>query len=240
LSLTAFLAGGCASSTNGAADAAPPSLALSADNEALLDFIRIQDPIERTNRSVYAFNAVFDDYVFLPIVDTYTAAVPEVLRDRVRDFFSNLGELVTFANLVLQLRPGPAAETVFRFGTNTILGFGGLIDLASAFGMRKYEEDFGQTLGYWGVGEGPYLVLPVFGPSNVRDAVGLATDRVGFALVDPFGISSFQSEHPESIAVDAVDTRANVPFRYFGTGSPFEYDYVRLLYTKKRRVDVDR
>jgi phospholipid-binding lipoprotein MlaA len=202
-------------------------------------FVAVDDPIEPFNRGIYAFNAVFDEWVFVPALGAYTTVVPEVLRDRIGDFFANVRNLTTFANLVLQARPGAAAETALRFGVNTMLGLFGFVDLASAMGLPKYEEDFGQTLGVWGVDAGPYLVLPVLGPSNARDASGLAVDRGAFAAVDPFGYASLQSAHPEIVVLEAMDTRLKVPFRYFETGSPFEYEYVRLLYTRKRQLDID-
>lgn len=207
-------------------------------DQRLRALITVDDPWVRVNRGLYAFNAVFDEYIFLPIVNAYEAVVPEILRDRVHDFFANIDDFNNFGNLVLQGRVGPAGETAFRVLVNSSIGFAGLIDVASASGIPRYPEDFGQTLGCWGVGHGPYVMLPVLGPSNARDTVGRVVDSVVFWVVDPFGISSFQSDHPYLIALDGIDQRANIPFEYFSTGSPFEYDYIRLLYTKKRQADV--
>jgi phospholipid-binding lipoprotein MlaA len=105
--------------------------------------------------------------------------------------------------------------------------------------MPRYHEDFGQTLGHWGVGDGPYLVLPILGPSNVRDAAGWATDTAAFALVDPFQASSFQMEYPPVFALNVINQRQIQSFRYFETGSPFEYELIRFLYTKKREIEVE-
>lgn len=210
--------------------------------ETLEDLVKVYDPLEGLNRQVYAFNYEFDRLVFLPIVDAYKFVLAQPLRDRIHDFLGNLRDIVSFANLVLQLRPARALQTAFRIGVNTGLGFFGIVDIASAVGMARYSEDFGQTLGYWGVTEGPYLVIPVVGPSNVRDASGYVVDSL---FLDPLGLLANLKTGLAPYAwartsVNAVDTRANTPFRYYGTASPFEYDYVRLLYTRKRDLDLIR
>ncbi|MCP5365422.1 MAG: VacJ family lipoprotein [Hyphomicrobiales bacterium] len=211
-----------------------------AGEEGLRALISVDDPWQETNRSIYAFNWAFDEYIFLPVVDTYIDVVPEVLRDRVHDFFSNIGELFTFANLLLQARLGPAGETAFRFGVNTGLGFFGFVDVASDGGMPKYQEDFGQTLGCWGVGTGPYMVLPVLGPSNARDTSAALVDRAAYWIVDPLRFFPIEDSDIAFTSGEVVDTRANIDFRYHETGSPFEYEYVRLLYTTKRLADLRR
>lgn len=210
--------------------------------ETIGELIEVQDPLEGLNRQVYAFNYEFDRLVFLPIVGAYEYTLAQTLRDRIHDFLANLRDIVTFANLVLQLRPGPALQTAFRLGVNTGLGFFGIVDIASAVGMVRHSEDFGQTLGYWGVTEGPYLVLPVLGPANLRDTTGYVVDSLA---LDPLGLlanlkTGLAPYAYARTSVNAVDTRANTPFRYYGTGSPFEYDYVRLLYTRKRELDIIR
>jgi phospholipid-binding lipoprotein MlaA len=160
------------------------------------------------------------------------------LQDRVSDFFANLKDVITFANLILQLKVGEAGETLFRVGVNSLMGMFGLFDLASELGMPRHQEDFGQTLGYWGVGNGPYLVVPVLGPSNVRDTAGWVTDTAAFSLVDPFQASSFQWEYPPVFALNVINQRKIQSFRYFETGSPFEYELIRFLYTKKRVIEI--
>jgi len=224
----ALLMAGCASTgeATGETDAPRPSL------------IAVDDPWEGMNRHLYAFNALADRWVLLPVVDAYTFVVPWPIRDRVSDFFGNLGDLVTFGNQLLQLKLPEAGQTALRFGTNSLIGMFGLVDIATPMGLPKYQEDFGQTLGYWGVGAGPYLVLPILGPSSVRDTAGLATDTVAFAVVDPFGASSIQTKYPPITAVDAVNSRYEQSFRYYQSGSPFEYDLVRFLYIKTRQVQI--
>ena len=200
-------------------------------------FIAVDDPWEGMNRRIYAFNAQADRWVLLPIVDTYTEVVPWPIRDRVSDFFANINSLITFANQILQLKFEPAFETALRFGANSLLGMFGLVDIATPMGLPRYQEDFGQTLAYWGLDGGPYLVLPILGPSNVRDTGGLVADTAAFAVVDPFGASSIQTRYPPIMAADIVNARYIQPFRYFESGSPFEYDLVRFVYTKKRQVE---
>ncbi len=210
--------------------------------KTIADLIEVYDPLEGMNRLTYAFNYEFDRLVFLPVVNVYETVLAQVLRDRIHDFLANLADVVTAANLILQLRPGRAAQTTFRIGVNTLLGFFGAVDIASAVGMERYREDFGQTLGYWGVTDGPYLVLPLLGPSNLRDTTGKAVDSL---VIDPFGLLANLKTGLAPFAwyragVNAVDTRSNTPFRYYETGSPFEYDYLRLLYTRKRELDIIR
>lgn len=223
------LLGGCAAVSDPGPDVA---------GEQRRSPIYVDDPLEGVNRRIYKFNALADRYVLLPIVDTYEYIVPLVLRDRVSDVFANIDNLTTFANQILQLRFKEAFETALRFGANTTFGFLGLVDIATPMGLPRYSEDFGQTMGYWGVGNGAYLVLPILGPSNVRDTLGYGVDSAAFALVDPIGVSSFESNHPPVLALDAIDTRYTQSFRYYESGSPFEYDLVRFLYTKKREVEI--
>ena len=216
----------------------PPIVQLESDHPDEEFPIGIHDPWEGWNRKIYLFNARFDQMVFIPVVESYRFVVPDPVRDSVDNFFTNIDSLITFANLMLQGKPMAAAQTVFRFALNTTLGVFGLFDPSTAIDVPQHKEDFGQTLGVWGVGDGPYMVLPVFGPSNVRDTAGLITDRVAFWLIDPLGASSFQSDYPPVLALNIINARDRVEFRYYQTGSPFEYDLVRFLYTKKRQLDI--
>jgi len=200
----------------------------------------VYDPWEGFNRGVYKFNAVFDDYVFLPVVNAYETVTPEFARTGVSNFFTNIGEITTFANEILQFKIKEAGMTVFRFVANSTVGLFGFFDVTSHEGIPRTKEDFGQTLGVWGAGDGPYLVLPLLGPSNVRDATGFATDTVAFALVDPLTLSSKQTEYPPILALNIINKRYTEPFRYYQTGSPFEYDLLRFLYTEKRRADIEK
>lgn len=130
------------------------------------------DPLEPMNRLFFTFNQYVEDYLFRPIAYTYNALMPQIGRDAVSNLLDNLSSPVVLANDILQLEPGRAWETTQRMAINTTLGIGGLWDAAAWMGIEEHREDFGQTLAVWGVGEMFYLVLPVLGPTNPRDAVG--------------------------------------------------------------------
>ncbi len=135
-----------------------------------------RDPLEGLNRAVFAFNDQADAIVFRPAARLYENVAPRVLRDAVRNFFSNIDDLFIGANNLLQGKPVAAVGDWTRFAFNTTVGLLGFIDWASDIGLEKHNEDFGQTLGRWGVGDGPYLVLPLLGPSTLRDTAALPVD----------------------------------------------------------------
>ena len=139
-----------------------------------------EDPWEGMNRKIFAFNEGVDRWFLEPVAEGWDWAVPEPVQRSVGNFFDNLMLPVRFANDVLQLKPRDAYETLWRAVVNTTVGVGGLFDPASAWGILKSDEDFGQTLGAWGMPPGPYLVLPLLGPSNPRDTVGLVADRAAY------------------------------------------------------------
>lgn len=134
------------------------------------------DPLESMNRAVFKFNDALDRAVLKPVATGYKAVTPEFFRHSVKNFFGNAGDVWGTVNAALQFKGEKFLQGFFRVGVNTIFGFGGLFDVASSLGLPSPEEDFGQTLGYWGVGSGPYIVWPLLGPSNMRDSVGLAAD----------------------------------------------------------------
>ncbi|MGI9508905.1 MAG: MlaA family lipoprotein [Geminicoccaceae bacterium] len=202
--------------------------------------IDVNDPFEGFNRGVYAFNAVFDRYVFLPLVNAYQFVVFDPIEDRISDFFSNLTEISSFANSMLQLKFDHAGRAASRFFINTSLGLGGFIDMASLADLPQEREDFGQTLGVWGAGNGPYLVLPILGPSNLRDTTGFIVDAIPPALLVPSDVTDETAYSVAMYGIRPLDARKNTAFRYYGTGSPFEYEQVRLLYTEKRLLDIQR
>jgi len=156
-----------------AACATPPP---ADDPEAVAEFKELNDPFEPANRAIFDFNDVLYVNFFRPVALGYRDAVPEFARARISDFLSNLRLPVVFANNVLQGNFSNAGETVERLALNLTFGVGGIMDVATPMGLPRQEADFGQTLGVWGVGEGPYLVLPVIGPSNPRDGVGYLVD----------------------------------------------------------------
>jgi phospholipid-binding lipoprotein MlaA len=206
---------------------------------------RAVDPWEPFNKSMYRFNYQFDRFVFLPAVGAYEAAVPGFAQTGVSNFFSNLGEVRTFYNCLLQAKGKKSLVTLGRFVANSTIGIGGLFDPASNFGWRQQHETFGNTLETWGLKTGPYLVLPVLGPSTVRDAGGFAVDAaVRWAVVssiDPFGGTGASRQIESGItALEAVDLRHRERFRYFDSDYPFEYYMVRYLVSEKRELKILR
>ena len=166
------------------------------------------DPLEPLNRQVFAFNDALDTAVIKPVAKAYLAVVPEFVRDRFRAVVDNLAEPRIWVNDVLQGRFNAAGMTFTRFVANTILGVGGLFDYASAHGFPRQTGDFGQTLYAWGVDDGPYLVLVFFGPSNVRDAIGLGVD---LATTPPNLVFHGHDANVASFVVglvDGIDLRA--------------------------------
>lgn len=135
-----------------------------------------RDPWERMNRATYAFNAKFDKAIFRPVARGYRNTVPHVVQTGIRNAFDNVDTTIVMLNDLLQGQLTPFMHDTSRLLVNTVIGIGGLFDPATAMGLEKGDRDFGQTLGKWGVGSGPYLVLPILGPSDVRDTVGRAAD----------------------------------------------------------------
>jgi phospholipid-binding lipoprotein MlaA len=157
--------------------ATPPT-----DPAARAEFEKTNDPFEPANRKILDFNLFIDRVALKPVAQGYVAVVPEVGRDAIRHFLDNLGEPIVFANNLLQGQFQRAGDTLGRFLTNTTFGVFGLMDPASKQGLEKQTGDFGQTLYSWGVPDGPYIVIPVLGPSDVRDGIGMGVD--GYA--DPW------------------------------------------------------
>ena len=197
------------------------------------------DPWEGFNRRMYYFNAKADEYVILPVVTGYQKITPDVVERSINNFFSNLDEISTFINSLLQFKLSVAGETLARFTLNSTVGLAGLFDVATQIGFAEQNEDFGQTLGYWGVDAGPYLVLPLLGPSSLRDATGLVFDNLVFQqAVDELGLDT--DEELLMSLIDGIDARASLPFRYYASGSAFEYEHLKLLYKKYREIQVAR
>ena len=202
--------------------------------------LEVSDPLSPTNRDLYRFNYDFDRYVFLPVVSGYEWVMPEYGQRRVSNFFDNLSEFGNFTNALFQLKIKSAGTTISRFAINTTVGIAGLWDPATEWKLQRQDEDFGQTLGHYGVGNGPYLVLPVLGPSNLRDTGGLGADAAIFYVVDPYNFDHNQDLVLPYYLGKAIDIRHRQSFRYYTSGSPFEYELVRLLYTEKRKLQIAR
>ena len=194
------------------------------------------DPLEPFNRGVYKFNDAVDQAVLKPVATAYRDVTPPMVQRGVGNFFSNLDDVWSLVNNVLQLKGEAAANTMFRVGVNTFMGLGGILDVASEMRINRYTEDFGQTLGYWGVGPGPYIVLPLLGPSDVRDAVGLAVDINGYPLTY---IDDTTTRNALWI-LRAVDQRASL-LKVEGIldeAALDKYSFIRDAYLQRRRNSV--
>ena len=200
--------------------------------------LNVYDPMESWNRRVYHFNYRFDQWVALPVVDGYRYVTPSFLRTGVSNFFNNLGDVSNLVNSLLQFKGHRSMEVTGRLLLNTTLGIGGLWDQATAMGLPRQNEDFGQTLGFYGVPGGAYFVLPILGPSNIRDTAGLAVDYTSESAINFLNVSKVSENHPEIWVLRAVDKRYQTNFRYGELNSPFEYEKVRYVYTEARKLQI--
>jgi phospholipid-binding lipoprotein MlaA len=212
------------------------SLGLSASSLAYAQNSTVNDPIEPINRGFFQINEMLDTIVFRPVSVVWNAVVPKPVRTGIGNAFANLDDVFIGANHVLQGRGKDAANDFTRVLINTTVGIGGLIDVASSNGIAKGEGDFGQTLGVWGIGEGPYIVLPVLGPSDARDTVG----RVARVFSDPrhymshvWSYSLFGTEFVEYKA-DNLDNADLID-----SSSLDKYSFTRNLYLQRRAALVN-
>jgi phospholipid-binding lipoprotein MlaA len=212
-----------------AADSGPPVTAADAPS------MRTYDPWERLNRFTYRFNARVDEAVLLPVANGYRR-LPSPLRAGINNFFENLAELDSIVNYGLQGRIGYGVRSLGRFVVNSTLGIGGLFDVAARLRLKSAPTGFSSTLSRWGMHPGPYLVIPIIGPSTLRDGVGLLAD---YGISYGVNIANlYQGTESWYLGgVHAVDERANVDFRYYASGSPFEYEQIRFLYVRKRLIE---
>ncbi len=230
---------GCASQKGNLAESGDPQSRIQAKKGKQprdhLAFLDVYDPLEPFNRRIWLFNTVVDNNVMEPLVRAYEKVVPQPVRERIRNFFSNVGDILVMGNCVLQGRGEKTGEVLARFMVNTTVGGLGLWDPATKIGLIKHKEDFGQTLGVYGVKAGPYLILPILGPSNLRDAAGSAADSFAKTLtVSALHISTYTDLALST--VDGLEFRASLPFTYGDFDSPFEYEIVRVLYTDMREL----
>ena len=193
------------------------------------------DPFDRLNRFSYRFNARFDDAVFLPVSNGYLH-LPSPLRAGVHNFFENLSQVDSVINYTLQWRLGFGVRSLGRFAVNSTLGIGGLFDVASKIHLANPATGFGTTLAKWGMHPGPYLVIPFFGPSTLRGGVGMLADYGTDYGINLFKLYRGNVSWGLGVA-NAVDQRANISFRYYSTGSPFEYETIRFLYVRKLLIE---
>ncbi|MBJ6750043.1 VacJ family lipoprotein [Geomonas sp. Red421] len=204
------------------------------------NMLDVKDEVEGFNRGSYRFNYYFDEYLYRPVVRGYEFIMPNYLEDRVSDAIDNLGEITNLTNNLMQFNLKAAGITVSRFVINSTVGVGGLWDQAKKMGLKRQTEDFGLTLGHYGTGSGSYLMLPVLGASNVRDTTGLAADLATSNYLGPVAWINDTTFTYAYSGIYAVDRRHRTPFRYRQTGSPFEYELIRSLYTMKRDYDISQ
>jgi phospholipid-binding lipoprotein MlaA len=193
------------------------------------------DPWERLNRFNYRFNTRFDEAIFLPVVNTYLR-IPGPLRSGVHNFFANLAEIDSGINYALQWRLKYGLRSVERLVINSTLGIGGLIDVATKLKLPGAPTGFATTLAKWGMHPGPYLVIPLLGPSTLRDGVGFATDYGTMYGINIFHLYRGNVSWGLGTA-NAIDQRAHIDFRYYSTASPFEYENIRFLYVRRRLIE---
>ncbi|MCW8930145.1 MAG: VacJ family lipoprotein [Gammaproteobacteria bacterium] len=165
----------------------------------------VNDPVQGVNRSIYNFNEGFDKAILKPVAEGYQK-LPSPVQTGTHNFFSNLNDVVVVVNDALQLKGEQLVSDTLRLSINTVFGIVGLIDMGTPMGLPKHQESFADTLGYWGVGSGPYIVLPILGPSSVRDAPSLIVDF----LVHPASLVSPTSAVVALASVQAVDTRSEL------------------------------
>lgn len=195
-----------------------------------------RDPLESVNRAVFSVNDRIDAMVLKPVAKTYVAVVPEVARLIVSSMLANVTDVWTAANQLLQGKPAAAASDLLRVAFNSTLGLAGMADVATSLGLEKHREDFGQTLGVWGVPSGPYLVLPLLGPSSVRDGAGFAFDWLG----DPTRQVLSTGERNHLTLTRLIDTRAALlPAEAMLGGAALDkYSFIRDGYLQRRRSQV--
>ena len=223
----AFLFAGCAT---------PPK----DDPEALAEFEQVNDPIEPFNRAMFDFNRTIDGLLFKPLAIMYRGVLPGPVREGVHDVLTNLRAPFVFINDVLQGETDRAGVTLERFAINSTVGVLGIFDVAAEWGLEAHSEDFGQTFAVWGAPEGPYLVLPIFGPSNSRDALGLLAE----AVLDPLNyyardqdVDAFQVSRSLTTGVDIRERNLDTLDVIEPTSLDF-YAAIRSLYRQRRADEI--
>ena len=192
-----------------------------------------RDPLEPMNRAIYSFNDGVDKAIFKPLAEGYRAVLPAAVRNGIGNFFANINDVLIALNNLLQGKIINAVSDLGRVVVNTTVGILGLMDVATEFGLEKHNEDFGQTLGYWGIGDGPYLVIPLLGPSNVRDAVGKVVDF----KTDP--VTYVESMRARNVlwGVRLISHRADLldTSKILDTAALDPYEFLRDAYLQRRR-----
>ncbi len=207
------------------------------------------DPLERSNRAVFAFNEGLDRYALEPVAKAWDFVIPGFVQDGIENFYRNLGMPIVVANEILQVKPARVVEDVARFFFNSTLGLAGFVDVATRVGIPDNDEDFGQTLGYWGVPAGPYLVVPILGPYSLRDGFGEVVDTtagayayMNFFWFDVVGLNGYETTGASigSYAFRLVNLRA-IYLEEIASNREDAFDYyafVRNAYLQNRRARV--
>lgn len=194
------------------------------------------DPFEGFNRSVFNFNQAIDEAIFEPVAKSYKENIPKTAQTAVSNFVGNLTDVSTLVNQLLQFKPIASIKTLGRVTINTTAGIAGLFDVATEVGIDKTNEDFGQTMGVWGVPEGAFVMLPIFGPSTIRDSFGKVADGASFNYATKDFSDVAQNT---SIALDAVDVRVRLlPLTDYLKHADDPYIVARSSYLQKRKNDV--
>ncbi|WP_096667102.1 MlaA family lipoprotein [Polaromonas sp. AET17H-212] len=196
-----------------------------------------RDPFEPFNRSVTRFNDGLDEAIVKPVAQAYQNTVPSPVRTGVNNFFGNLSDAWSFVNNVLQAKPQAAVDSFMRVSVNTLIGLGGVLDWATPMGIERHSEDFGKTLGRWGMAAGPYLVLPVLGPSTVRDAAARVVDAQGDLVMQINNVPVRNSLY----VLRAVDLRAGLlrAGEVLDQAALDKYSFTRDAYLQRRGVVID-
>jgi len=198
------------------------------------------DPLEDTNRQIFAFNQAVDRNVLVPVAQAYRTVLPEPARQSVHDFFQNLNGPIIFANDTLQGQFGLAGNTLARFAVNSTIGIGGLVDVATRAGIPYHSNDFGVTLATWGIADGPYVVIPVLGPSNPRDIAG----QVGDGFADPWNIIASEHHRLWAPIVRGLASGIDERSRNIESLADIErtsldyYATIRSLYRQRRQAQI--
>ena len=191
-----------------------------------------RDPIENVNRSIFSFNEFMDEHLFDPVGNVYQTITPDFVDRGISNMFSNIKDISVIANDILQFKLGQAVSDIARFVFNSTIGLLGFFDVSTPMGLPKHYEDFGQTLAYWGLGSGPYLVLPFLGPSTVRDTAGYSVDT----LMNPVAYVGNDAHRAGIMALNYVDFKADL----LSTGDLIseaaldEYEFTKNAYFEKR------
>lgn len=209
--------------------------------------MNINDKFEPFNRRVYALNTTLDKNILYPASRVYSVVVPKPVREGINNFANNFSEIPTFVNSVLQFKFAKAGNALGRFAINSIFGIAGINDVATKIGIKRDKETMGDTLGIYGIGYGTYLITPIFGPSNLRDGIGMIIDT-GIEGISQKVIFEnpllYANGVKEAIYVPARATmtgfnlRSLIDFRYGDFNSPFEYDLIKMFYINFRKIQI--